>query len=82
MSCSKGTAASYCSGEADYGGGRRQYRELQSVYTVAGNIQCRLYTGGGYARILRQAQRTWSREAEYEDLKGAYRTMFRVACWI
>jgi outer membrane protein TolC len=67
---------------ADYGGAGVNLGNLNSVYTVSGNVSVPIYTGGRIRADIEQARSDAARrEAEYADLKGRIAYDVRVA-WL
>jgi outer membrane protein TolC len=67
---------------ADYGGGGANVGNFNQVYTVAGNVNVPIYTGGRIRADIERAQSDLERRrAEYGDLKGRIAYDVRVA-WL
>ncbi len=67
---------------ADYGGAGVNVGNLNSVYTVSGNVSVPIYTGGRIRADIEKARSDLARrEAEYADLKGRVAYDVRVA-WL
>jgi outer membrane protein TolC len=67
---------------ADYGGAGVNVGNVNSVYTVSGNVSVPIYTGGRIRADIDKARSDLARrEAEYADLKGRIAYDVRVA-WL
>jgi outer membrane protein TolC len=67
---------------ADYGGAGANVGNFNQVYTVSGNVDVPIYTGGRIRAEIERAQSDLERRrAEYEDLKGRIAYDVRVA-WL